>query len=59
MSAIRPLRSVMGFGINADAMCANADEAARLLKMLANGQRLRVLCLLVDGEMSVGRSMRA
>lgn len=36
-------------------MRANADEAARLLKMLANGQRLRVLCLLVDGELSVGQ----
>ncbi len=41
--------------INADAMQANADEAARLLKMLANGQRLRVLCLLIGGELSVGQ----
>lgn len=41
--------------INADAMRANADEAARLLKMLANGQRLRVLCLLIGGELSVGQ----
>jgi len=49
------LRSISGSAINADAMRANADEAARLLKMLANGQRLRVLCLLVDGEMSVGQ----
>lgn len=31
----------------------NADEASRLLKMLAHEQRLRVLCLLVDGELSV------
>ena len=41
--------------IDTDAMRENADEAARLLKMLANGQRLRVLCLLVDGELSVGQ----
>lgn len=38
---------------DADAMRRNADEAARLLKMLANGQRLRVLCLLAGGELSV------
>lgn len=36
-------------------MRENADEAARLLKVLANGQRLRVLCLLVDEELSVGQ----
>lgn len=35
-------------------MQANADEAADLLKALANGQRLRVLCLLAGGERSVG-----
>ena len=32
-----------------------ADEAARLLKTLANAQRLRVLCLLVGREMTVGQ----
>ena len=31
------------------------NEAAQLLKVLANGQRLRVLCLLVDEELSVGQ----
>lgn len=41
--------------IDANAMRRSADAAARLLKMLANGQRLRVLCLLVDGELSVGQ----
>ena len=35
-------------------MQANADQAADLLKALANGQRLRMLCLLVGGELSVG-----
>lgn len=36
-------------------MRRNADAAARLLKMLAHGQRLRVLCLLSSGELSVGQ----
>ncbi|HET6805514.1 MAG TPA: metalloregulator ArsR/SmtB family transcription factor [Frateuria sp.] len=37
------------------AMHARADEAARLLKALGNPQRLRMLCLLVEGERSVGQ----
>ena len=41
--------------IGMEAMSQNADAAARLLKMLAHGQRLRVLCLLVNGERSVGQ----
>lgn len=32
---------------------SRADEAARLLKLLANEQRLTVLCRLSGGEMSV------
>ncbi len=36
------------------AMQAHAHEAARLLKALASEQRLKVLCLLVGGERSVG-----
>lgn len=35
-------------------MRERADEAAQLLKLLAHPQRLRVLCLLADGESSVG-----
>ncbi|HEY6893792.1 MAG TPA: metalloregulator ArsR/SmtB family transcription factor [Rhodanobacteraceae bacterium] len=35
-------------------MRRNADAAARLLKTLANDQRLRVLCFLFDQELSVG-----
>lgn len=31
-----------------------ADQAAELLKAMANPQRLRVLCLLLDREMAVG-----
>lgn len=41
-------------GLDLAAMRERADEAAILLKALANGQRLRILCLLVDGERSVG-----
>ena len=36
-------------------MQERAEEAAQLLKTLANAQRLRVLCLLVGGEMTVGQ----
>lgn len=35
-------------------METKADEAAGLLKTLANSQRLRVLCLLVEADMTVG-----
>ena len=37
------------------AMQARAEDASRLLKAMGNAQRLRVLCLLADGEMSVGQ----
>src|SRR5512141_2932117 len=51
-----PPRSTPAFRrIDPNAMRKNADTAAQLLKMLANGQRLRVLCLLVEGELSVGQ----
>jgi DNA-binding transcriptional ArsR family regulator len=43
-----------GAGFDPAAMRENADEAATLLKALANSQRLRILCLLVEGEHSVG-----
>lgn len=36
-------------------MQARSEEASRLLKTLGNAQRLRMLCLLLDGEMSVGQ----
>src|SRR5512134_1332713 len=35
-------------------MAAHAGEAARLLRALANPHRLLVLCVLSDGELSVG-----
>lgn len=37
-----------------DAMREHAGDAARLLKALANDHRLLILCMLVDGEHSVG-----
>lgn len=40
---------------NMTAMRERAEEASRLLKALGNPQRLRVLCLLVGQEMSVGQ----
>ncbi|MEO8780277.1 MAG: metalloregulator ArsR/SmtB family transcription factor [Rhodanobacter sp.] len=40
---------------NLSAMQSQAADASRLLKTLGNAQRLRVLCLLVDHEMSVGQ----
>ena len=42
-------------GFDIEGMQRNADDAARMLRALANPQRLRVLCLLVGGEMSVGQ----
>ena len=39
----------------ASQMDAQAEKAADLLKAMANPQRLRVLCLLLEGERSVGQ----
>lgn len=41
--------------LDLEAMQAQADQAARLLKALANPQRLRLLCLLVGHELTVGQ----
>lgn len=41
--------------LDLEAMQAHSDEAARLLQALANGQRLRVLCMLVGHELTVGQ----
>lgn len=50
-----PRASASRITFNVKAMEKNADEAARLLRALANPQRLRVLCLLVGKELSVGQ----
>lgn len=41
--------------LDPDAMQRHSDEAARLLKALANPQRLRILCRLVGHELTVGQ----
>lgn len=38
-----------------EAMQAQADEAARLLRALANPHRLRIVCMLVGHELTVGQ----
>jgi DNA-binding transcriptional ArsR family regulator len=53
MKPAKARRPSAGSPASGDAMRENADAAALLLKMLANGQRLRVLCLLAGGELSV------
>ena len=40
--------------IDPEAMRQHAGEAAQLLRLLANEKRLQLLCLLVEGERSVG-----
>jgi ArsR family transcriptional regulator, virulence genes transcriptional regulator len=40
--------------VNIEQMEANAADAVRLLKALANERRLFILCQLLDGERSVG-----
>ena len=39
---------------NADDMAGHADQAAKLLKAMANTNRLMILCALHDNELSVG-----
>lgn len=41
--------------LDPEAMRAHAGDAARLLKALANERRLMLLCLLAEGERSVGQ----
>ena len=45
----------MPASVDLTSMHARAEEASRLLKTLGNAQRLRMLCLLVRGEMSVSQ----
>lgn len=40
--------------VDADAMRQHAGDAAQLLRALANDKRLMILCLLAEGELSVG-----
>lgn len=47
---LNAVREEIDFG----AMRQNASDAVRLLKSLANESRLMVMCVLADGEISVG-----
>lgn len=49
-----PLPSSLVHGDGAQAMQAHASEAAALLRLLANEQRLLILCHLVPGELAAG-----
>ena len=40
--------------ISIEQMAANAAEAEHFLKQIANSNRLMVLCVLTEGELSVG-----
>lgn len=53
MPTIRPAPPP-AIGMDPEAMRAHASDAARLLRALANDKRLMLLCLLFDGERSVG-----
>ncbi len=52
MTAMTPPAAT--FAIDPAAMRAHASEAAQLLKALGNEKRLMILCLLAEGECSVG-----
>jgi ArsR family transcriptional regulator, virulence genes transcriptional regulator len=41
-------------GMDLKGLDAKAEDAARFLKAIASGPRLLILCLLEEGEMSVG-----
>jgi len=41
-------------GLSLAEMTRHSEDAARLLRVLANPHRLRVLCALSDGELPVG-----
>lgn len=49
------MSNVMSATLDPAAMQGHADAAARLLKALANAQRLSILCRLVGNELTVGQ----
>ena len=52
MTAMTPPPAILA--IDPAAMRAHASDAAQLLKALGNEKRLMILCLLAEGERSVG-----
>jgi DNA-binding transcriptional ArsR family regulator len=51
----RVAKSGLTTHLDLDAMRRNASDAVSLLKGLANESRLMILCVLAEGEMSVGK----
>lgn len=45
--------------MNLEQMAEHADEAIQLLKALSNRNRLMVLCILSEGELSVGELLES
>jgi DNA-binding transcriptional ArsR family regulator len=49
-----PKMKVVGASLDVDKMAGNAQLASEFLKALAHESRLLILCLLTDGEKTVG-----
>lgn len=49
------MKATRGSSLANRSLAKQAAQAARLLRVMSNGHRLRVLCLLLGGEMSVGQ----
>ena len=49
-----PKKRPAAIAMDPESMRAHAADASRLLKALANEKRLMLLCLLAEGERSVG-----
>ena len=54
MTTLDTTLDIDGAPLAADDRFAGVREASKLLKSLANESRLQILCLLCEGEMSVG-----
>jgi len=52
---IDPIESAKNVRMDFDAMQRNATDAVNLLKGLANESRLMIMCVLSEGEVSVGQ----
>lgn len=51
---MKPLKLELGFPLDILAIRASASQACRMLKVLANEDRLLILCQLIQGEKNVG-----
>ncbi len=56
---MEPSRNLVEFeNIDTESMRRNAADAVRLLKSLANENRLMIMCVLAEGELSVSQLNR-